>query len=122
MSTSVRAIRGATTLEHDNPDHLTQRVAELVGALFQQNELSKDDAISLIVTATPDIRSKFPAAAAREWGLEDVPLLGAQELDVDGATPRCIRLMLHVETSKTREQIRHVFLHDAATLRKDLVK
>jgi chorismate mutase len=122
MSTSVRAIRGATTLERDEPEHLTERVKELVSAVFDHNTLTPADAISLIVTATPDIRSKFPAQAAREWGLDDVPLLGAQELDVEGATPRCIRVMVHVETSKAKHEIQHVFLHDARLLRTDLVK
>jgi chorismate mutase len=122
MSTSVRAIRGATTLEHDEAGHLTERVKELIGTMFEQNQLLPDRVISLIVTATPDIHSKFPAAAAREWGLDDVPLLGAQELDVEDATPRCIRIMLHVETDLARSQISHVFLHDARALRTDLAK
>lgn len=120
MSKEVRALRGATTVDSDDPSHITDRVRELVGALFDRNDLRTDDVISIFFTATPDIRSKFPASAARSYGLDDVPLIGAQELDVDGALPRCIRLMAHVNTARTRNEMRHVFLHDAKALRVDI--
>jgi chorismate mutase len=90
-------------------------------ALVKANDLQPDDFISVLFTATPDIRSKFPAAAARAMGLDDVPLIGAQELDVDGALPKCIRLLAHVETDKSRGDIRHVFQYGARALRADLV-
>lgn len=116
----VRAVRGATTVERDEADHVTKRVQELVSECLARNELSNDDLVSILFTATSDISSKFPASAARAAGLDDVPLLGAQELDVEGMVPMCIRLMAHVYTHKTRSELRHVFMHDAQQLRADL--
>jgi chorismate mutase len=73
-------------------------------------------------TATPDVHSEFPAVAARELGLGDVPLMCTQELDVAGAMPLVIRLMAHVNTTLAREQITHVYLRGAVTLRQDLAQ
>lgn len=119
---TVRAIRGATTLDVDKAEHLTERVQELVRELMSRNKLTADDMVSVIFTATPDIRSTFPAKAARELGLDDVPLLGAQELDVDNAMQLCIRLLAHVETDRPRSEIHHVFQYGAAALRVDLAQ
>jgi chorismate mutase len=118
----VRAVRGATTIERDERDHISVRVRALVEAMFARNQLTADDAISLIVTATDDIHSFHPATAARACGLAEVPILGARELAVDGTLPRCIRLLLHVETERRRADIVHVFLEDAVQLRPDLVR
>ena len=117
----VRGIRGATTVEQDTADHVTERVQELIRAIFDKNDLHTDDLVSIIFTATSDISSKFPASAARAAGLDTVPLLGAQELDVTGGLERCIRLLAHVNTDKARSDIHHVFLHEAKGLRVDLV-
>jgi chorismate mutase len=116
----VRAVRGATQLDVDEREHLLQRVAELVKEVLHSNDLADDDLISAIFTATPDIHSEFPAYAARLMGMSDVPLLCAQELDIAGAMPRVIRLMAHVETELSRDEITHVYLHGAAALRRDL--
>jgi chorismate mutase len=116
----VRALRGATTLDEDTPEQMRTRVKELFGALFERNRLEADDVISIFLTATPDIHSAFPATAAREFGLDDVPLLGAQELDVEGAMPRCVRVLLHIETDRPRADLKHVFLGGAVHLRPDL--
>lgn len=116
----VRAVRGATQLDVDEREHLLQRVAELVKEVLHSNELADEDLISAIFTATPDIHSEFPAYAARLMGMSDVPLLCAQELDIAGAMPRVIRLMAHVETELSRDEITHVYLHGAAALRRDL--
>lgn len=116
----VRAVRGATQLEVDERDHLLERVAELVKEVLHSNGLSDEDLISAVFTATPDIHSEFPAYAARQMGMSDVPLMCAQELDIDGAMPRVIRLMAHVETDLRRDQVTHVYLHGAAGLRRDL--
>jgi chorismate mutase len=122
MSASVRAFRGATTVERDEPDHITERVQELVRTVLDDNGLVTDDLISIMFTATADISSMFPATAARSMGLDDVPLFGAQELDVQGALPRCVRVMVHAESKLARNDVRHVYLHDARRLRVDLVK
>ena len=117
---TVQAIRGATTLDVDEANHLTQRVQELVRAVIDENGLRNEDLISIVFTATPDIRSMFPAKAARELGLDDVPLLGAQELDVEGAMPLCVRLLAHVNWGRPRSEIHHVFQYGARALRVDL--
>ncbi len=117
---AVRAIRGATQLERDERDHLLDRVSELVRTLLDDNDLQADDLISIVFTATPDVCSEFPAYAARQLGLVDVPLLCARELEVVGAMPLVIRLLAHVETSLSRSEVTHVYLHGAARLRRDL--
>ena len=116
----VRAVRGATQLEVDERDHLLERVAELVTEVLRTNKLDHDDLISIVFTATSDVHSEFPAYAARNMGMTDVPLLCARELEIGGSMPRVIRLMAHVETDLSRDDITHVYLHGAAALRRDL--
>ena len=120
MSPAVRAIRGATTVDVDTADHVTGRVQELVRGMVDRNDLDTDDIISILFSTTDDVTSVFPATAARGLGLDDVPLLDARTLAVRGALPRCIRVMMHVQTDLTREKVRHVYLHGARVLRDDL--
>jgi chorismate mutase len=117
---AVRALRGATTLDEDTPEQMNTRVKALFATLFERNGLVPDDVISVVLTATPDITSAFPATAARSFGLDDVALIGAQELGVEGAMARCVRVLLHIETDRPRADLRHVFLEGAAHLRPDL--
>jgi chorismate mutase len=117
---AVRAVRGATQLEVDEREHLLERVAELIRAVLDANELSTDDLISVLFTVTPDICSEFPAVAGRQVGLVDVPLICAKEIDVPGALPRVVRMMLHTESARKRDEIQHVYLHGAVALRPDL--
>jgi chorismate mutase len=119
---AVRAIRGATQLDADDRDHLLTSVDELIRAILEQNELVTDDLISMVFTSTPDLHSEFPALAARELGIGDVPLICAQEIDVAGALPRVIRVMVHVHSELGRDQIKHVYLRGAVALRKDLAQ
>ncbi|MGH3332184.1 MAG: chorismate mutase [Nocardioidaceae bacterium] len=119
---AVRAVRGATQLEEDVREHMLDRVAELVDDVMTANGLTVDDFISVIFTATPDLVSEFPAYAARRLGFLDVPLVCAQELDVEGSMPRVVRMMAHVETGLSRADITHVYLHGAAALRRDLAR
>lgn len=119
---AVRAIRGAVQLDEDDRDHLLASVDELIRAILEQNELSTDDLISMLFTATPDLHSEFPALAARHLGIGDVPLLCTQELDVDGAMPRVIRVMVHAETDRPKADVRHVYLRGAVALRRDLAQ
>ena len=119
---AVRAIRGATQLDADEREHLLASVDELIRALLEANEVDTDDLVSMILTATPDLHSEFPALAARQLGIGDVPLLCAQEIDVAGALPRVIRVMMHFETQLPRSEIRHVYLRGAAALRRDLAQ
>jgi len=120
MSRPVRALRGATTVDDDTAAQVDERVAELLREMLDRNGAGHDDLVSVIFTTTPDIRSRFPATAARGLGLGDVPLLGAQEQDVAGAPPRVIRVMIHLETSRDRSELHHIYLHGAQTLRDDL--
>jgi chorismate mutase len=120
VSAAVRALRGATTLDVDEVDHMRERVHALLDELYARNGLTNDDVISILITATPDIHSGYPATAARAWGLPDVPLIGAQEIDVDGGLKLCIRLLAHVTTERPRAEVRHVFLEGAKVLRSDL--
>ena len=119
---AVRAVRGATQLETDDEQHLYDRVSELVTEVLAANSLTVDDFISIIFTSTDDLRSAFPAFAARQLGFTDVPLMCARELDIEGAMPRVVRLMAHVETELGRADITHVYLHGAAHLRRDLTR
>ena len=117
---AVRAIRGATQLEVDEREHLLERSAELVKAVLEATDLGSEDLISILFTVTPDLHSEVPAVAGRQIGLTDVPLMCMQEIDVPHALPRVVRMMVHVETSRSREKIQHVYLHGAVSLRPDL--
>jgi chorismate mutase len=120
MPTSIRAVRGATTVEVDSVEAITERVVALLQRILEQNGLDEDDIISILFTATEDIVSTFPATAARSMGLGAVPLICARELAIVGSVPRCIRVMLHVTTERSREDIHHVYLEGAHGLRDDL--
>ncbi|HWW52308.1 MAG TPA: chorismate mutase, partial [Acidimicrobiales bacterium] len=93
MPAAVRALRGATTVDADTAEQVAVRVKALVTAMLDRNDIDKSDLISIVFTATPDVHSVFPATVARDLGLGDVPLLCAQELDIVGATPYCIRVL-----------------------------
>lgn len=99
---------------------MSDRVRELLSEMLGRNGVDHDDIVSVVFTATDDLHSGFPAAAAREMGLGDVPLLCARELDIEGGMPRCIRVLMHVETERSRAELRHVYLEQARTLRDDL--
>lgn len=116
----VRALRGATTLEVDEREHLIERTQELIAGLFDRNDLHEDDLISIVFTATDDVHSAYPAEAAREAGITHVPLLCARELEIGGGIERCIRLLVHAYTARDARSLRHVYLHGARQLRTDL--
>jgi chorismate mutase len=117
---AVRALRGATTVEQDTREQITERVVELLTELMDRNGVDHDDLISLWFTATDDIHAMFPAEAARKVGFGDVPLICARELDIVGGTPSCIRVLIHLNTGLGRDQLHHVYLHGARGLRDDL--
>jgi chorismate mutase len=119
---ALRAIRGAIQLDADERDHMLASVAELVGEILTRNDLTVDDLVSILFTATPDLRSEFPAVGARKLGIVDVPLLCAQEIAVAGAMPRVIRTLVHAETPRARTEIQHVYLRGAVALRLDIAQ
>ncbi len=118
----MRGLRGATQLTADDPAEMTEAVVELVGEIMRRNHIGTDDLVSVIFTSTPDLRSAFPAAAARTLGIGDVPLLCAQELDVEGALPRVVRVLAHVQLDVPRHEVVHVYLRGAEVLRQDLAQ
>jgi chorismate mutase len=120
MAAVLRALRGATTLDDDTAGQVNDRVWALVGAMLERNGIGHDDLVSVLFTATHDITSMFPATAARSLGLGDVPLICATELDIAGAMPRCVRVLMHFYTERTREELHHVYLEGARGLRDDL--
>ena len=120
MPSTVRAVRGATTVDADTVEQVSGRVQTLVARMLERNGLEHDDLISVIFTATDDIHCMFPAMAARAVGLGDVPLLCARELDIVDGTPRCIRVLMHVSTERPRSALHHVYLEGARGLRDDL--
>ena len=117
---AVRAVRGAIQVEANERQQLLDGASELVREVMRRNQIVPDDLISIVFTATPDLTAEFPAYAARQLGLTDVPLLCASEIDVPGALPRTLRLLAHVETNLDRSELRHVYLRGAAALRTDL--
>ena len=119
---SVRAIRGATQVAENSPEAIASGVKELLTEILKSNEITPSEVISVLFTASPDLNAAFPAAFAREVGFESVPLICAVEIDVPGALPRTIRLMAHVESSKSAAEISHIYLHGAKALRRDIAQ
>ena len=115
----LRAVRGATTVEADTSAAIGERSAELLTEVLRRNSVPVDDIVSVILTATPDLRADFPAVAARAIGLSQTPLLCAQEIPVAGAVERCVRVLMHVYLPSGQD-VHHVYLHGARQLRLDL--
>jgi len=120
VTLAVRALRGATTIDIDTADEVRARTIDLLQQMLERNGVEHDDIISVLFTATDDIHSMFPASAARDIGFGDIPLICARELDITDATPRCIRVLLHLTTTRSRSELRHVYLEGASGLRDDL--
>ena len=116
----IRGLRGATTCVSDTPEQIVDATQELLLLLMERNDLMHDDVVSVIFTTSRDLTSAFPATAARGVGFGDIPLLCASEIDVPGSMPLCIRVLMHVYTSRPRAEIRHVYLRNAQSLRDDL--
>jgi chorismate mutase len=104
----------------DSASDILHATRELLLAIVAANDLRPGDIASAVFTTTPDLASVYPARAARELGWSDVPLLGATEMAVPGSLPRCIRVLVHVNTAKRPALIKHIYLRDAQALRPDL--
>ncbi len=118
---AVRDIRGATSVESDDPALIRQAARELMEEIIRRNQITNfDDVISAVFTTTEDLVSAFPAEAARAMGMNQVPLLCAREIPVPGSMLRCIRVLLHINSERTPKEIEHVYLRDAQNLRPDL--
>jgi chorismate mutase len=116
----VRAARGAITVGEDTPASVLDATERLLETLLRRNDVAQDDLISVLFTATEDLRSAFPAEAARRMGLGRVPLLCAREIPVEGSMPAVIRILLHFHTEATLDEVTHVYLDGAESLRDDL--
>ncbi|MFQ5734479.1 MAG: chorismate mutase [Planctomycetaceae bacterium] len=117
----VRGIRGATCVEADESELILAATRELLEEICRRNEIDDyDDICSAVFTTTADLTSTFPAEAARAMGMGLVPLLCAREIPVPDSMPRCIRILLHVNTEKPQSAIRHVYLGEARKLRTDV--
>ncbi len=117
---TLRALRGATTCGVDTPQAITEATIELLGEMMARNGVDHDDVVSVLFTTTPDLVATFPATAAREIGFGDVPLLCASEIAVPGAMARCVRVLMHLYTTRPRTELHHVYLRQAVSLRDDL--
>ncbi len=116
----IRAIRGAVTAKKDERSSVFEAVQELIRTIQEENSIDTSDMADMIFTVTPDIRSVFPAAAVRDMGITDVPLLDMAAPDVEGALRMCIRVMIHINTEKSNSELKHVYLGAAAALRPDI--
>jgi len=118
---AVRGIRGAISVDADEAEQIREATRELIQEILKRNSITDfDDVISAVFTTTQDLVSCFPAEAARHIGMTTVPLLCALEIPVVGSMPRCIRILLHVNTDRTPSEIEHVYLREAARLRPDM--
>lgn len=117
----VRGIRGAITADGDTPEQVLAATRELLEEILRANRLEQfEEIVSAIFTTTSDLTSTFPAEAARKLGMHQVPLLCCQEIPVPGSMPRCIRVLLHVNTERKQSEMAHVYLRDAQRLRPDV--
>jgi chorismate mutase len=114
------ALRGAITCDENTKSEIDNKTQRLVREMLERNAIDHDDIVSMIFTATDDLTAEFPATAARAVGLGDVPLLCARELGIDHGMPRCIRVLMHVQSEHERNGLHHVYLDGARTLRDDL--
>jgi chorismate mutase len=118
---AVRGIRGATVASQDKPESILAATKELLLALMEANpDLQTHDLASIMFTMTDDLRSIFPAQAARQLGWDQVPLMCCQEILVPDDLPRCIRVLIHWNTEKAQSEIHHVYLKEASRLRPDI--
>ncbi|HZV76847.1 MAG TPA: chorismate mutase [Candidatus Babeliales bacterium] len=117
-----RGIRGAITTDADDSASIARATKRLLAEMTRRNAIELDDIASVLFTVTSDLRACFPALAAREMGWTWVPMLHACEIDVPGALGRCIRVLMHVNTTRAASEIEHVYLDGATVLRPDLMR
>jgi chorismate mutase len=118
----VRGIRGAISVERDEAEEIVNATKRLLSEMVARNAVELDDIASVLFSLTRDLHASFPALAAREMGWVHVPMLHFTEIDVPGALGRCIRVLMHVNTTRALHEIEHVYLEKAAALRPDLAK
>ncbi|HVL23633.1 MAG TPA: chorismate mutase [Thermomicrobiales bacterium] len=117
MPTVCRGIRGATTAGANTAEDILEATQELVNVLIALNDLATEDIASAIFTTTPDLTAMFPASAARSFGWTEVPMVCSHEMSVPGALEKAVRVLVHVNTTRSASEIRHVYLKGAKQLR-----
>ena len=115
----MRGVRGATTVQSDDADEILEATRELLTMVVRVNDIDIDDVASIVLTTTDDLGATYPAFAARQLGWFDVALLCGNEMQVPDGLPRCIRVLVHWNTSKAPKDIGHVYLREAKSLRPD---
>jgi|HubBroStandDraft_4_1064222.scaffolds.fasta_scaffold674291_1 chorismate mutase len=118
----VRGIRGAITVERDDSVAIVEATKRLLTAMIARNDVAIDDIASVLFSLTPDLRAVFPALGAREMGWTHVPMLHFCEIDVPGSLERVIRVLMHVNTTRSIDAVEHVYLDGAVVLRPDLAR
>src|SRR5205823_13255993 len=115
-----RGIRGATTVEHNDREEILAATTELLQLLIHRNDLRAEDVASAIFTVTEDLDAEFPAVAARYLGWTEVALMCAREIPVPNSLSKCIRILLHVNTTRSAAEVQHVYIRRAVNLRPTL--
>ncbi len=118
----VRGIRGATTVASNSREEILAATHELLSRIVEANEVQPDLIASIVFSTTPDLNAEFPAVAAREQGYTHVALSCVHEMNVPGSLARCLRILMHVNTDRSLDEIKHIYLHGARALRRDLVE
>ncbi|HOQ00025.1 MAG TPA: chorismate mutase [Acetivibrio clariflavus] len=117
----VRAIRGATTVENNDAVEILRETEKLLVEIYEKNKLKEEDIISIIFTVTSDLNATFPAVAARNLGWTSIALMCTNEISVPGSLEKCIRVLMHINTDKRNDEIKHIYLNNAKVLRPDIV-
>ena len=117
----MKAIRGAITVKENKVDDIKDASKELVSKIIKANNINEEDIVSIVFTATSDIDKTYPAAVIREMGYTKTPLMCYQEMNVENSLDKCIRTMVYCDCNRSLEDIEHVYLRKAKTLRPDLV-
>jgi len=117
---STRAARGAIRVASEDREALLSATERLLSNLLERNAIQTEDLVSILFTVTDDLRAAFPAEAARRMGLGKVPLLCAREIDVPDAMPSVVRVLMHFHSGATLDEVSHVYLDGAESLRDDL--
>ena len=114
-----RGVRGATTADANTPEAILKATRELLALMIRQNDIRQEDVASVVFTTTGDLNAEFPALAARQLGWFDAAMMCYHELDVPGSMRRCIRILIHWNNDLPPDEIVHVYIKDAASLRPD---
>jgi chorismate mutase len=120
MSMMFRGVRGATTATENTPEGILSVTRELLQELIRVNGIEEDYVASVIFSSTPDLNAAFPAQAGREIGWRRTALMGCQEIDAPDGIPMCVRVLIHWNTDKSLDEIKHVYMRGTERLRRDL--